>query len=144
LARAASMLLLFEKARRPTGSVAIDGAPNNLRVYIDDVDHTDRYADGVVNGLEVGTHVLRLEADGYEPQETALLLSSSEPVRIDGVLVERSIFSSGWLWVGLGVAVVGTALATAAVVVWSSDASVSTSANIIAPSLTNVEAVKNR
>jgi hypothetical protein len=144
LARAAAMLLLVEKARRPRAAIALDGAPENVRVYIDDVDWTERVEGGVVRGLDVGTHVLRLEADGYEPMETPLLLSSSEAVRVDGMLLERSFFSSGWLWAGLGVAVVGTALATAAIFVLSTDASVSTTADIVAPSLANVETVKNR
>jgi hypothetical protein len=143
LAVAAALLLLVEKARRPVGAVAIDGAPDDVRVYIDDVDMTDQVQDGVVRGLDVGTHALRLEADGYEPMETAVLLSSSEPERVDGMLLERSFFSSGWLWAGIGVAVVGTALATGALFILSTDASVNTSADIAAPSLAGVEAVKN-
>jgi len=142
LARAAAMLLLVEKAKRPSGSVALEGLVEDARVFVDDADRTDALVDGTIGGLDVGTHTLRVTADGYEPLETSVLVASVEPVRVDATLVERSFLSSGWLWVGVGVAIVASVAATAGVFVWATDATVQSSADFTPATLSNVEAIK--
>lgn len=142
LARAAAMLLLVEKAKRPLGAVALEGLVTGASVFIDDADRTDAIVEGAISGLDVGTHTVRVTADGYEPLETSVLVASVEPVRVDATLVERSLFSSGWLWAGIGVAVVASVAATAGVFIWATDATVQTSADFTPATLSNVEAVK--
>ncbi len=90
--------------------VFFDVTPRHATIRLDANPATD-----VARGLAVGSHVLRIDAEGYEPYEAKLELTAG--VRRDvTVALEKTppIFARWWFWAGVGVVAAG---ATAGVLV---------------------------
>ncbi|MEQ8279259.1 MAG: PEGA domain-containing protein [Deltaproteobacteria bacterium] len=72
-------------------------------------------ATDAARGVAVGSHVLRIDADGYEPYEAQLDLTAGARREVT-VALEKTppIFARWWFWAGVGVVAAG---ATAGVLV---------------------------
>ena len=79
-------LALKEKAKEK-GSVKINSTPKGAQIWIDGR-NTGRSTDDLLEGLEVGSHSLRLVLDGYEPYTASLEISAGRQDR-SYVLTEK-------------------------------------------------------
>lgn len=74
----------------------------------------DGRAAGVVPAeaaLSVGSHLVALESEGYEPGETTVVLRAGERREVSVPLKKaRPLTSRWWFWTAVGVVVVGTAV----------------------------------
>lgn len=99
------------EARATQGTLVVDRAIEGAEVTID----------GTVVGstpyeghLDPGTHTLAVRADGYRTLERPIEIVVGELLRVQADLVSAEHwFESPWLWLGVGVVVVGTALGVA-------------------------------
>ncbi len=112
VAQAASQLLVVPGELRKPGRVTIKEAPLGAQLTLD-----DRTVVGMrVEKVEVGVHVARVTAAGFEAREIPFVVRSAEDVQVPAPLSGIPIWRRAAFWV-VGLGVVGTVSVVTAVLV---------------------------
>jgi hypothetical protein len=120
LATAAEMLVLPGPTRQP-GTLRLSGLPEGAGVLIDGEPRGVGNAD--IEGLSVGVHGLRIEAESYLPHQQPFLIRHGGVTQIDLQLTEEPpLYTKWWFWTGAGVLVIGAGAATAGLLLSDSGA----------------------
>jgi hypothetical protein len=109
-----------ELMRPPPGAARVSVNVEGAAVVIDG-EALRPDPDGVIRGLDPGEHVVRVEAEGYEPVTQAFEVERGETMELAVSLARREVrpeprpwYTRWWVWTLVGVAVAGAGAATAA------------------------------
>ncbi|MEW5855023.1 MAG: hypothetical protein AB2A00_39975 [Myxococcota bacterium] len=110
--QAASQLLVLERTERKPGSVEVLNTPDGAEVFLDD----KPLKGGKAEGLEVGLHLVRVEAGGHVGRVIPIIVHTGRNVRVNGELDGIPLYRRPVFWAGgvVGAVVLGGALVTAA------------------------------
>lgn len=108
VAQAASQLLVLERTQRKPGAIKLESVPSGADVFLDEKPVSARKLDG----LDVGLHLVRVSASGYEERTIPVIVKTGATSRVNGSLTKIPLYKRPLFW---SVGVLGTGLAGALV-----------------------------